>query len=225
MATPIRSTTQSFLEIADIVEDMAILADGSCALVLETGAVNFGLLSKDEQEAIIYAFAAFLNSLSFPIQVSILSKRMDISDYLNHITVEEQRQQSVKLKEKLKAYHQFILSLVKENAVLEKRFFIVIPFSALELGVKGGGSLLKKATKLPYPKNYIIERAKTSLYPKRDHLVRQLTRIGLKAIQLNNQKLVSLLYELYNTESREGERIPQGVTNPLVQPFSMKQTP
>ena len=224
MATPIKSTTQRFLEIEDITEDLVVMVDGSCALVLETGAVNFGLLSRDEQEAIIYAFAAFLNSLSFPIQISILSKRMDISDYLNLIINEEQKQQSVKLKEKLRSYHQYILSLVKENTVLEKRFFIIIPFSALELGVKGGGSLVKRATKLPYPKQYVLERAKTALFPKRDHLVRQLTRIGLKAVQLPNQKLTSILFELYNAESQEGERIPQGVTNPLVQPFSLKQT-
>ncbi len=224
MVTPIKATTQSFLEIEDIIEDLVILKDGSCALVLETGAVNFGLLSKDEQEAIIYAFAAFLNSLSFPIQISILSKRMDISEYLNLITTEEQKQPSLKLKEKLRSYHQYILSLVKENTVLEKRFFIVIPFSSIELGVKGSGSAVRKAKKLPYPKQYIIDRAKTSLYPKRDHISRQLTRIGLKAVQLSTQKLISIFYELYNTESQEGQRIPQGETNPLVQPFSMKQT-
>lgn len=222
MTTPIKGATQSFLEISDITEDLVMTVDGSCALVLETGAVNFGLLSKDEQEAIIYAFAAFLNSLSFPIQISIMSKRMDISDYLNLISFEEQKQPSMKLKEKLRAYHQFIVSLVKENTVLEKRFFIVIPFSSLELGVKGSGSLVKKPKKLPYPKQYILERAKTTLFPKRDHIARQLTRIGLRAVQLNTQKLVSLFYELYNSESQEGERIPSGVTNPLVQPFSLK---
>lgn len=223
MTTPIRSTTQSFLEIHDIAEDLLILQDGSCALVLETGAVNFGLLSKDEQEAIVYAFASFLNSLSFMIQINILSKRMDISDYLNLIMAEEGRQPSLKLKEKLRSYHQFILSLVKENTVLEKRFLIIIPFSALELGVKGSSSMIRKSKKLPYPKQYILERAKTSLFPKRDHIVRQLTRIGLKAVQLNTQKLISLFFELYNTESQEGERVPVGVTNPLVQPFSVKK--
>jgi len=135
MATPIRSTTQVFLEIADITDNIVVMIDGSCAVILETGAVNFGLLSKDEQDAIIYAFAAFLNSLSFPIQISIMSKQMDVSDYLNLITQEEQRQKSAKLKEKLRSYYQYILSLVKENTVLEKRFFIVIPYSSLELGV------------------------------------------------------------------------------------------
>lgn len=215
--TPIKATTQIFLEIEAIEDGLVISTDGSCALLLETGAVNFGLLSKDEQEAIIYAFAAFLNSLSFPIQLSILSKQMDISDYLTYIAQTEQSQRSVKLKERLKSYHQFILSLVKENRVLEKRFLIVIPFSSMELGVKGSGSsLTKRPKKLPYPKQYIIERAKTALYPKRDHVVRQLTRLGLKAVQLTTEQLVSLFFEIYNPESEEGQRIPQDIQRPVV---------
>lgn len=217
MTVPIRASTQQFLEIEDITEDLAIMVDGSCALVLETGAVNFGLLSKDEQEAIIFSFAAFLNSLSFPIQVCILSKKMDVSDYLTYIAQAQNVQKSEKLKEKLASYHQFILSLVKDNEVLEKRFFIVIPFSALELGVKSSGrSILTKSKKLPYKKNYILERAKAALFPKRDHVTRQLSRLGLKAVQLNSQSLVSFFYDIYNPESSQGERVPPDVTQPVV---------
>lgn len=217
MATPIRSTTQIFLEIADITDNIVILTDGSCAVVLETGAVNFGLLSKDEQDAIIYAFAAFLNSLSFPIQVGILSKQMDVSEYLNLIQQEELRQKSAKLKEKLRLYYQYILSLVRENTVLEKRFFIVIPYSAIELGVKASGGSMGKVKKLPYKKSYILERAKSTLYPKRDHVMRQISRMGLKATQLDTQQLISLFYEIYNPESEQGERIPEDVAHPIVQ--------
>lgn len=217
MATPIKASTQVFLEIEDIIDDLAILADGSVALILETGAVNFGLLSRDEQEAIIYAFAAFINSLSFPIQISVLSKRMDISEYLSLIAVAERTQKSSRLKEKLQSYNQFILSLVRDNQVLEKRFFIVIPFTSLELGVKGtSSSLVKQSKKLPYPKNYILERAKTTLYPKRDHVMRQITRLGLRANQLTTKQITNLIYELYNPEAGEGQRIQDNVTNPMV---------
>ncbi|KKS19605.1 MAG: hypothetical protein UU78_C0079G0008 [Candidatus Roizmanbacteria bacterium GW2011_GWC2_41_7] len=217
MSVPIRASTQQFLEIEDIIDDLAIMVDGSCALIMETGAVNFGLLSKDEQEAIIYSFAAFLNSLSFPVQICILSKRMDISDYLTYIAQSQVTQKSEKLKEKLASYHQFILSLVKDNQVLEKRFFIVIPFSTLELGIKSSGrSLVSKPKKLPYKKDYILERAKAALYPKRDHVIRQLSRLGLKAIQLNSQALVSFFYDIYNPESSEGERVPIDVAQPVV---------
>src|SRR3990167_2922438 len=170
-SAPIRATTQDFVEVDTIDNDIIILKDGSGAIVIETTAVNFGLLSEEEQEALIYAYAAFLNSLSFPIQISIMSKRMDISSYLNEIIQEEGKQQNPYLKTQLQKYHQFIQSVVKENKVLEKRFYIVIPFSSLELGAKKAIGLNR---------NYILSSARASLLPKKDHVLRQIARIGLK---------------------------------------------
>src|SRR3989344_5891433 len=88
-SAPIRATTQEFLEVEDIADDLVIMTSGSAAIVIETTAVNFGLLSEDEQDALIYAYASFLNSLSFPLQVVILSKRMDISSYIDYIVQEK----------------------------------------------------------------------------------------------------------------------------------------
>lgn len=213
-AAPIRATTQQFLAIEDIADDILILQDGSCALLLETTAVNFGLLSEDEQDALIYAYASLLNSLSFPLQIVILSKRMDISSYIELVTQEEENQVDVILKERMKRYKEFILSIVKENRVLEKKFYLVIPFSSLELGVKG--ALGKK--KLPFSKDYITSRAKTSLLPKRDHLLRQLSRFGLRGKQLTTQELVELFFNLYNL-TNTGEKLGEiaGYAKPLVE--------
>ena len=214
--TPIRASTQFFLQIEDIKDDLVVLKDGSVACVLETTAVNFGLLSKDEQEAVVYAFAAFLNSLSFPIQINIVSKKVDISEYLELIKKQEATQKSVKLREKISSYYRFIISLIKENRVLEKRFFIVVPFSYLELGLVKTGSFLSRPKKLPFSKEYILQRAKTALFPKRDHLIRQLSRLGLKAFHLNTQRLVELFYEIYNAEDSPYQRIPEKPTAPIV---------
>ena len=78
MSAPIRASTQEFLEIEDIKDDLVILKDGSCCLIIKTSAVNFGLLSQEEQDAIIFAYAAFLNSLSFPLQILIFSRKICI---------------------------------------------------------------------------------------------------------------------------------------------------
>lgn len=215
VSAPIKATTQEFLEIEDIVDDLVILKNGGAVLLIETTAVNFGLLSEEEQDSLIYAYAALLNSLSFPLQIAILSKRMDISSYIETISAYEEKQTNPLFKEKLKSYKEFILSIVKENKVLEKKFYLVISFSPLELGVKGG---LPKAKKLPFPKSYIVSRAKASLFPKRDHLLRQLGRIGLKGHQLTTQELVELFYNLYNP-TLTGEKLGEvaGYVQPLVQ--------
>lgn len=217
-SSPIRATTQEFLDIEDILDDIIILRSGAAALVVETTAVNFGLLSEDEQDALIYAYASFLNSLSFPLQIVILSKRMDISSYIEFIANQESKQPDQVIKERIRHYREFILSTIKDNKVLEKKFYLVIPFSVLELGLKEAFSATGKKKKLPFAKDYILSRAKTSLFPKRDHLLRQLGRVGLKGRQLNTQEMVELFYNIYNP-TFTGEKLgdTKGYTKPMVE--------
>lgn len=213
-----KATTQDFLDVEDIKEDLIIFRDGSCSLLLETTAVNFGLLSEEEQEAIIYSYAALLNSLSFAVQIAIISKRMDISSYLDLISKEEEEQTSGKTKAQLQKYYQFILAVVKENRVLEKKFYFVIPFSPLELGIRAVSSLLPSSgKKLPFPKEYIISRAKTSLFPKRDHLVRQLGRIGIKSRQLTTQQITEVIYNILNPKEASTAGIAEEYTSFLIE--------
>ena len=192
--SPVKASTQAFIEIEEIKDDVVLMKDYSAATVLEVSAVNFWLLSTEEQESIIYAYAGLLNSLSFPIQILILSKKMDISAYLEYLEGRITSQSSDLIKTRLVSYREFIKNIIKRNTVLEKRFFFIIPFSPLELGISGSnpGSLNKQ---------YVINRAKTSLYPKRDNLIRLLSRTGLKGTILDNQNLTELYYNLYNPSS------------------------
>lgn len=205
---PIKSTTQEYLNIEDIKDNLVILKDGSCSLILQTTAVNFNLLSEKEQNAIIFSYAGLLNSLSFPIQIFIRSRKKDISSYLNLLKKYQDQQKSEKLKEQIKKYQKFIEKTIKENQVLDKDFYLIIPFSSFELGISktAGSKILKREKKLPYKKEYILEKAKTSLFPKRDHLIKQFSLLGLKAIQLNTKQLIELFYNIYNSES-EGQKL------------------
>src|SRR5688572_20377840 len=82
---PIATSTQDGIPVADIINDIVILKDGGAALVLESTSLNFGLLSEKEQEAVVYAYAALINSLSFSIQILVRSQRKDISNYLTYL--------------------------------------------------------------------------------------------------------------------------------------------
>ena len=203
MADNIKASTQEHLDIYAIKDHLVFLKDGSAALVLKTTAINFNLLSEEEQDATIYAYAGLLNSLSFPIQILIRSQRKNISDYLNVIDTRIQSVPSQKVKEQLLNYRQFVKSLVKENRVLEKKFFVVVPFSAIELGLSKSSfnPFAKSPQKPPYDLVYIEEKATMTIYPRRDHLIRQLARIGLKASQLTTSELVTLFYTIYNHAS------------------------
>jgi len=217
---PIRAPTQAFLEIEDIKDNLVILKDGSCCMVLETTAINFGLLSEREQDALIFAYAALLNSLTFSIQLILRSQRKDISSYLYLLDEQIAKQKNKLLAKQMSKYRQYVEEIVKKNNVLDKQFYLIIPFSVLELGVgKTMTSLIRRKKGLPFDKDYIIERAKVGLAPRRDHLVRQFNRLGLKPRQLKTQELIQLFYNLYNPEG--GTQVigaDHGYTAPLVEP-------
>lgn len=198
---PIRSSTQTFIEIEDIDHDIILFVDGSAALVIATTAVNFGLLSEKEQESLIYAYAGLLNSLSFPVQVVIKSQQKDITAYIKLLEYQEEKQKNPKLKSSIHSYRGFVESTVKEKNVLDKKFYLVIPFSSLELGVSTKVLFGSKKRGLPYPKSYIFERALIVLAPKKDHLIRLLGRLGLRGEPMNNEQLIKLFFGSYNPGS------------------------
>ena len=197
--SPVKASTQSFIEIEEIKDDVVLMKDFSAAAVIEVGAVNFWLLSTEEQSSMIYAYSELLNSLSFPVQILILSKKIDVSTYLDYLEDKIDKQNIDILKKRMVGYREFIKSIIKINTVLEKLFFFIVPFSPLEMGISGAnpGSLNKE---------YVFTRAKTSLYPKRDNLLRLITKIGLKGSILQRQELTELYYNLYNP-SATGRRL------------------
>ncbi len=198
---PLIATTQDHLPIADIIEDILLYKDGGAAVVMESTSLSFGLLSEYEQEAEIAPYPASLNSLSFSIQIVVRTQRKDISSYLKYLDESATKIKNPKLSSLMGRYREFIVDSIKKKNVLGKKFYMVIPFSPLELGVaKSFLSVTKRAGPLPFPPSYIIKKAKIVLYPRRDHLIRQSGRLGIRLRQLTTNELVELFYSLYNPE-------------------------
>ena len=197
---PLIGTAQDHLPIIDIVDGMVIFKDGGAAMVLESTSLNFGLLSDREQEAVIAAYAAFINSLSFAAQIVIRTQKKDITRYMNYLQKKAVEIKSEKLRKLFDSYIAFVVETTKKRNVLGKRFFIVIPFSPFELGAKSSMSTFvqTKKTTLPYTKDYVVKKAKVALGPKKDHLSRQAARVGLRLKQLDTVELTKLFYDIYN---------------------------
>jgi len=222
----IKGSTQDHLPIEDIVDDMVLLKDGSCAVVMRLSSVNFDLLSESEQTSLIYAYGGILNSLNFPIQIMIKSATKDVGVYLKNLTIAEQKQTNKLLKERIVSYRKFVEDTVKRNDVLSKSFYIIVKFSALELGIKSAGKQsfkeifnLNKSgkTELPFPKEYILEKAKESLAPKKDHLIRLFLRLGLDIQSLTSKELVEMFYSIYNENVAQNQKLQNtNFTNPVV---------
>lgn len=213
----VKASTQQHLDIEDINDDLVLLKTGWVALVMRTTAVNFDLLSEAEQDATIYAYGAFLNSLSFPIEVLVQSKKADITSYFDALEDAERNQPNPDLKKQIQKYKEFIQSTVQQKTVLDKNFYIIITFSPLELGMKGIG---KKVSSAKY-KMQLLEAAKNSLIPKRDHVIKQTSRLGLSTVQLTTQELIELFYDIYNPAPTGTQRVlldSSSYTTPIVEP-------
>jgi hypothetical protein len=202
------ATTQAHLDIEDIKNDLVILKNGNVSLIMETTALNFDLLSEDEQESRIHAFANLMNSLTFPIQIVLHTERTDVTKYIEKLRLVQAKQISPALKKQIEIYIKFVKNLTINNQVLDKRFFVVIPAM---LGAVQRPSLIKsllgKSSEVVIDIDKILNRAQLELYPKRDHIMRQFRKMGLGIRQLNTDDLIRLYYSLYDPDKIGWNRI------------------
>jgi len=189
-----QASTQKFIEIVDIIDDIVILSGGNACLVIEVKAANFELLSKEEQDAVIGSYANLLNSLSFSIQVLIRSKKVDISSYLRLLEDQKNKTQNQNLATQIGLYKDFVEELVKVNVILDKKFYIVIPYSSFEMGVMGTQAAVGKSSS----DDTFFVGAKTALRSKAETLLTQLGRLNLKAETMEKEQLAKLFYNIFN---------------------------
>jgi len=203
--------SQHFVEIVDIIDDIVILAGGNACLIIEVKATNFSLLSTDEQGAKIYSYASLLNALSFSIQIVIRSKKLDVSNYLKLLDDEKTKAQSEALAKQIGLYRNFVQELVKVNTILDKKFYIVIPYSSLEKGIGGARETIGDGSS----QSNFITGAKAALYSKADAVHTQLNRLNLKAETLGKDKLTKLFYDIFNDESINHQQT-ENMTKPIM---------
>ena len=208
------ATTQKFTEIVDIVDDIVLLEGNSACLIIEVTASNFALLSKREQDGKIYSYAALLNSLTYPIQIVIRNKRVDISSYLKMLEEQQKQTQNPLLSSHIKLYRDFVQQMVRVNVVLNKMFYIVISYSALEAGISG---VTEGAKKGDASKQAMLEHAKKTLETKAESLLSQLRKLAVAAKVLQQEELIKLYYDIYNQDVISAD-VYDAVNSPFVKP-------
>ncbi len=125
-------STQRYLPFSEIRDNIVIMKDGSARIVLRVEAVNFALKSEPEQDAIIYSFQHFLNSLQFPIQILVRSLKVDIEGYLTRLKNLTAGQQNKLLREQSERYIEFLTNLVNVAQIMKKEFYVIIPFDEVD---------------------------------------------------------------------------------------------
>lgn len=206
-----KPSTQARLYIAELRNDTVVLKDGTLRAVLEVSSINFALKSEDEQQAIINGYVGFLNTLDFEIQVVIQSRRLDIRKYLESLDVLAKNQTNELLKVQTQEYRQYIEELVTLSDIMEKRFYVVVPYSPFS---KKRKNWFSRAQEVIFPGRVIkLADAKYAKYLKEldrrvSVAVGGLSSIGLKVSQLDTQHLIELYYQIYNPTRGSSKHLP-----------------
>lgn len=190
-----RASTQQFLEIDQIKEGVIVLKNKALRGVLMVSSLNFALKSPDEQEATIYQFQDFLNSLDFSLEIVIQSRKLNITGYLDKLGEVAKKQTNELLKVQTLEYQKFIKNLIAGGQILSKNFFVVVPFTLVQMpGTKKGEE---------GPTDTLFQRSKSQLWQRMEFVVMGLRRIGLQCGPLETSELIELFWSLYHPEDAE----------------------
>jgi hypothetical protein len=202
------NTTQQFLEIDQIREGVLLLRNKTLRGVLMVSSLNFALKSEEEQNAILYQFQDFLNSLDFSCQIVVQSRKLNITGYLEKLKELEKKQKNELLRIQTASYREFIENLVKTGQIMTKTFFIVVPFTVLETKGVSALSLIKKPV-VPTLTEDEFQRCKSQLWQRMEFVALGLRRCGLQCVPLSTPELIELFWSLYHPDEAEIGYFPE----------------
>ncbi len=206
----INASTQQYLDIAEIREDVVVLRDGSLRAVLLVSSINFALKSEDEQNAIIAAYVTFLNNINFPLQIVVQSRELNIDNYLADLKQKEKEQTNELLKIQTAEYIKYINELISMSKIMSKKFYVIVPYHPLSDKHKGFFSTLFelfKPVSLIKLKEEKFQRRKAALIQRVENVMSGLASIGLNAVMLDTQSLIELYYNCYNPDIAPNEKL------------------
>lgn len=179
--------------------------DGSLRCLVKVEPINFELKSETEQNAIIYSYQGFLNSLEFPIEIVVQSKKLDLERYLIKLEAGVKNIQSDLLRIQAEDYIGFVRRLISVANIMSKRFYVAVSYA---VGGKSGLSLnLSHAATGPVLDEEQFERYRAEATNRAGIIGAGLSRLGVKVSILSTQELIELFYGIYNPDIATEERL------------------
>jgi len=201
---PKTKATQDFVPIREVRDGIVVLKNGSLRAVLMTSSLNFALKSQEEQEAILFQFQNFLNSIEFSIQIFVQSRNLDIRPYLALLEEQLKIQSNELMKIQIQEYIGFVKNFTESTNIMSKSFFIVVPYTPSVLKTKGGSALSNLSLKKKEQKDSKKEEQESfeenrSQLEQRVSVVEQgLSRTGIRVAQLGTEEVIELFYKMFN---------------------------
>ncbi|MCW1908084.1 MAG: hypothetical protein KIH63_001945 [Candidatus Saccharibacteria bacterium] len=218
-AQPVNNnSTQNALQIAEIRDGIVIMNDGSFRSVIMAKSINFDLMSPQEREAVEYSYQGFLNSLYFPIQIFIHSQKVDLRPYIQKLDKIRSEHDNMLLALLMEDYIGFMDELSMQTNIMDKKFYIVIPYfaqpdiqkalTASKNLFSGIGGLIKPKQEQHVVINEVdLEKAKTELRNRVQSVLAGLLQCGVQGLPLDTQELIELYYDVYNPDTATRQQL------------------
>ena len=206
---PKATSTQNSLIFSELRDSMVVMNDGSFRAIVACKSINFDLMSSRERDGVELSYQDFLNALYFPIQIFIRSQRVDIGPYLDKLDALRRDQDNMLLGVLMDDYINFIDVLSQEANIMDKSFFVVIPYfptgdvTNIVQQSKGIFSILfgNKKENVTKIDTQTYAKAKEEIKNRVDSVIGGLMRVGVYSIQLNTKQLGELYYNIYNPDT------------------------
>ena len=205
------NSTQNTLQIAEIRDGIVIMNDGSYRSVVMVKSINFDLMSQQEQEAVEYSYQGFLNSLYFPIQIFMRSSKVDLQPYIEKLDKIRTEHDNMLLALLMEDYIAYIDALSEQTNIMDKRFYVVIPFFPIADVTKalsqsknffsGLGTIFRTKEQHVTINEAELEHAKTELRNRVQAVLSGLQQCSIQGLPLDTQELIELYYDTYNPDT------------------------
>ena len=205
-----KTPTQKYLDIAEIRENVVILKDGTLRAVILCSSINFALKSVEEQNALIYGYIEFLNSLEHQLQIVIQSRKLDIEGYIRRLNEAQKVQINELLKIQIMSYIDYINELIEIGEIMTKKFFIIVPYNPLGDKTKSFWSRLREVFRAGQAikiKKEKLAEYKEALNLRISNIQNNLKSMGLDTAVLDTQGLIELYYNVYNPQTSQNEKL------------------
>lgn len=202
-------STQATLQFSELRDSLVIMKDGSFRAVVACQSINFDLMSETEREGVEYSYQNFLNSLTFTTQILVRSQKVDIGPYIERLSKLRRDNDNMLLGVLMDDYINFIDILAQEANIMDKSFFIVIPYygsADLERTVEQTKNFFKAMGK---NKSQPVTRINRDTYNKAidelnnrvETVISGLFQIGIQSVRLNTKELSQLFYNFNNPDT------------------------
>jgi type IV secretory pathway VirB4 component len=211
------NSTQNALQIAEIRDGVVIMNDGSFRSVIQLKSINFDLMSQGEQEAVEYSYQSFLNSLYFPIQIFIRSQRVDLQPYIEKLDKIRSEHDNMLLALLMEDYIGYIDALSQQTNIMDKKFYLVVPYFLHEAQTKGTaqsknffsglGALFSNKEQHVVINESDLEKAKNELRNRVQSVLSGLMQCGVQGLPLDTHELIELYYASYNPDTATRQQL------------------